>query len=88
MREQMRRERFDLLARLAFALEGRGVSCTLRLSGRFGEHAVLEMPGGVSGVVRVGMRKELRGWQYTVGTSRVWAQGPDPVGMILRAVSW
>ncbi|WP_155353340.1 hypothetical protein [Acrocarpospora macrocephala] len=64
------------------------MSCTLRLSGQPGVPAVLEMPGGMSGVVRVRMRKELRGWQYTVGASTVWAQGEDPVGLILRAVSW
>ncbi|MEO3862657.1 hypothetical protein ABGB08_47905 [Acrocarpospora sp. B8E8] len=83
----MRHERFAYLTDLAFALDGRGVSCTLRLSGQVREPAVLEMPGGVSGVVRVRMRKEGAGWQYTVGVYTVWAQGQDPVGTILRAVS-
>ncbi|GAA1011382.1 hypothetical protein Aple_059390 [Acrocarpospora pleiomorpha] len=37
---------------------------------------------------RYRLRVELVGRQYTVGASTVWAQGEDPVGMILRAVSW
>ncbi|WP_214109930.1 hypothetical protein [Acrocarpospora catenulata] len=96
LREQLRRERFMYLVRLAFELEGRGVSCTLRLPGRRGEYAVLEMPGGSSGVVRVGVRRERAGWLYTVGAYAlgvstvavtVGVQSADPAGMVLRAVS-
>ncbi|GAA0971856.1 hypothetical protein GCM10009555_023860 [Acrocarpospora macrocephala] len=94
LREELRRERF---AHLAFALNGQGVSCTLRLPGQRREYAVLEMPGGASGLVRAEMRKETAGWRYTmsaytlggrtVDARTVWAADADPVGRILRAVS-
>ncbi|MEO3858781.1 hypothetical protein [Acrocarpospora sp. B8E8] len=92
LREEPRRERFAHLARPAFALNGQGVSCMLRLPGRRGEYAVLEMPGGASGVVRVAIRKETAGWRYTVGARTVdahtvWAADADPVNRTLRAVS-
>ncbi|GAA0989929.1 hypothetical protein GCM10009555_074830 [Acrocarpospora macrocephala] len=102
LREEPRRVRFAHLARPAFALNGQGVSCTLRLPGRRGEHAVLEMPGGTGGLVRVEMRKETAGWRYTMGAHTmgahtlggrtvdahtVWAADADLVSRILRAVS-
>ncbi|MEO3863586.1 hypothetical protein [Acrocarpospora sp. B8E8] len=73
LREQLRRERFMYLVRLAFALEVRGVSCALRLPGRYGKDAVLEMPEGSSGVVLVGTRRESAGWQYTIGANALGA---------------
>ncbi|WP_214103570.1 hypothetical protein [Acrocarpospora catenulata] len=97
LREELRRERFDLLARLAFALQGGGVACTPRVPGRRGEYPVLELPGGYRRVVLVGACKDSGGWRYTVGvhapglravkSGSVAVQVPDPVGRILRAVA-
>ncbi|TKK90551.1 hypothetical protein FDA94_06050 [Herbidospora galbida] len=75
-----------LLAQLAYDLEWRGVPCHVRLPGKRDELPVLDFPGGVTGVIRVGVRKESNGWLYTWKDRSVSADAAAS-DLILSAVS-